>query len=250
VRLAEAGANVALMARRPDPLAETVSELETLRRFPEQRWWTYSVDVGDRAAVGAAVADLLGQTAVDALINNAGVACAERMENTPPEAFEEAIRINYLGCVWTTLALLPHFKARNAGHIANVASLAGVLGFFGYAAYAPSKFALMGFSEVLRNELCRYNIPVTVLLPPDTDTPQLAFENRTKPAETRAIAGNAAVMDADVVARKLLRGMAKRRFHVVPGFMGKASYYLMRWAPWLVRWVMNRAVRGCPDGGT
>lgn len=125
----------------------------------------------------------------------------------------------------------------------------GVLGFFGYAAYAPSKFAVMGFSDVIRNELSGRGVRVTVLLPPDTETPQLEEEGRTKPPQTRAINGTVRTMDPDDVALSLLRGMAAGRYHVVPGRDGKLPYYATRWFPGLVRWVIDREARSVDGDG-
>jgi len=249
VRLAEAGASVFLLARRHGPLEETVALLESSRQSPKQVFRAAPVDVGNREAVETAIAGLLGEFDLDVLINNAGIAHAESLERTGPEVFVAMMQTNYFGTVWPTRALVPHFRNRGRGHIANVASLVGVLGFFGYAAYAPSKFAVMGFSDVIRNELRACGVRVTVLLPPDTDTPQLAEENRAKPAQTRAINGTVRTMDPDDVALALLRGMAAGRYHVVPGRDGKLPYYATRWFPGLVRWVIDREVRSCKGDG-
>ncbi len=245
VRLARAGSNVITLARRRGPLEETLERLEKYRSRADQIFRAFEVDVGDRTAVSRVALEVLREFDVDILINNAGVAHADTIERTPPEVFEEMIRVNYLGIVWTTLALIPHFKARHNGQIINVASLAGILGFFGYTAYAPSKFAVMGFSEAIRNELKPSGIRVSVVLPPDTDTPQLEAENRTKPPETKAIAGTAGVLEPDFVARTILRGAASGRFHIVPGLAGKFPYYAVRWFPSLIRWVIDREVRRC-----
>jgi 3-dehydrosphinganine reductase len=120
--------------------------------------------------------------------------------------------------------------------------MAGVLGFLGYAAYAPSKFAVIGFSEVIRNELRPNNIRVHLLLPPDTDTPQLAGENLTRPRETRAIASLSRVLPADDVARVFLRGIAAGRFRIVPGWDAQLSYHAARLFPSMTRWVLDRVV--------
>ena len=58
--------------------------------------------------------------------------------------------------------------------------MSGLIGIFGYTDYSASKFALIGFSEALRSELGPYGITVSVLCPPDTDTPGLQEENKTK----------------------------------------------------------------------
>ena len=128
------------------------------------------------------------------------------------------------------------------------ASLAGLIGVFGYTDYSASKFALVGFSEALRSELKAYNITVSVLCPPDTDTPGLAIENRTKPEETRAIAAAAKVMSPDAVADALIRGMARRTFLIIPGVDGRLSVLAKRLFPGVVERIMDRTVRQVTRG--
>ena len=76
------------------------------------------------------------------------------------------------------------------GNIANISSVLGYMGVFGYAAYGAAKFAVVGLSECLRQDLLPYNIKVSVIYPPDTDTPQWHEENKIKPGETRALSGH------------------------------------------------------------
>jgi len=229
-----------LIARRREPLDETAAELQSERCRPDQRIETACVDVADRAAIEAA---LQGRP-IDVLINCAGVACSERFEATAPAAFEEMMRVNYFGTLWACRSAAAVMKTRGGGRIANVSSIVGVLGFHGYAAYAPSKFAVVGLSEVLRNELKPHGIAVSVLLPPDTDTPQLAAENLTKPAATKAICGTLSPMSPDTVAGCLLSGMAAGRFQIIPGFNSRLTCWAARRFPRLVRWWLDRAVRG------
>jgi 3-dehydrosphinganine reductase len=240
--LAQAGASLFLVGRRRQLLEAMLPELEAHRQRPDQSWAAWPLDVSDRDAV-AALAGRLEEHDVDVLINNAGVAHADHIERTPAEVFEEMIRVNYLGTVWMTLALLPHFRRRGGGHIANVSSLAGQLGIFGYAAYAPSKFAVLGFSEVLRNELCGSNIKVSVLLPPDTRTPQLDAEYRTRPPETHAISGSLLPLDPDAVAQAFLKGMAAGRFQILPDLGSRLTVWVSRHFPGFTRWWLDRTVR-------
>lgn len=235
------GANLFLVARGREKLDETILELQQHRQFPEQVWQAVAVDISDRVAITQAMQELVQQHDIDILINNAGVAYANHIEETPPEIFEQMMDINYLGTVWTTLALIPHFKKRRRGHVVNMSSLAGVLGIFGYAAYSPSKFAVMGFSDVIRNELLPHNIQVTVVMPPDTDTPQLAQENQTKPEETKVISGKAKMLHPDDVALVTLKGMVRGQYHVVPGGMDShVPYWGVRFIPGITRWVIDR----------
>ncbi len=98
------------------------------------------------------------------------------------------------------------------------------------------------FTEVLRQELRGRGIAVSVLLPPDTDTPQLAEENREKPAATRALAGNVPVLAPEAVADALLEGLASGRAVIVPGWRARATLWAARLAPGLVRRIIDREI--------
>ena len=114
--------------------------------------------------------------APDILINNVGRALPRYFEDVTFEQFDETMKTNLYGA-WNTISVLvPHMKA-GGGTIVNVSSMAGFIGVFGYTDYCASKFAVVGLSEALRQELRRYGITVAVLCPPDTDTPGLANED-------------------------------------------------------------------------
>ncbi len=129
------------------------------------------------------------------------------------------------------------------GIIVNVSSIAGFIGVFGYSAYGVSKYGIIGISEVLYSELKRYNIHVSVLCPPDTDTPQFAEEEKTKPPETKAIAGTAKLMTPEAVAKSLIKGIERKKFMIIPGFSGKFIYFMKRHLPGFVQFVFDKDVK-------
>lgn len=239
--LARAGGHVAIVARREAPLRETAEALRAAAPGAAQRFAAIPADVADPEQAGRAVAEAVAALGgLDVVVNNAGVARALRFEDTPLAEFQRLVAVNYLGAVHVTRAALPHLAA--GARIANVSSLAGALAIYGYAAYAPSKFALTAFSEVLRQELRPRGITVSVLLPPDTDTPQLAEENREKPAATRVLAGNVPVLAPEAVADALLDGLARGRAVIVPGWRARATLWAARLAPALVRRAVDREI--------
>ncbi|MDX1649802.1 MAG: SDR family NAD(P)-dependent oxidoreductase, partial [Myxococcota bacterium] len=119
-------------------------------------------------------------------------------------------------------------------------SLAGAIAIYGYAAYAPSKFAVTALSEVLRQELRPRGIDVSLLLPPDTDTPQLEEEERERPAGTRAVAGTVPTLSPEQVAGALLRGLRRRRAWIVPGWRARLTLAAARHLPGVTRRVIDR----------
>lgn len=242
--LAAEGAHVSLLARGEERLAAARGAVEAARAEPSQVVRTRAVDVSDRPAVEAAVASLLAEAGPpDLLVTSAGIAAAGPFADLPAEAFERALAVNYLGTLWTVRAALPSMLARGRGHVVLVSSGAGLVGVFGYGAYGPTKFAVRGLAETLRAELKPAGIGVSVVYPPDTDTPQLAEENRTKPAETRAITGNARVLSAETVAAAIVDGVARRRFLVTPGWEMTLLARLHSLLLPLVQWQSDRVVR-------
>lgn len=203
---------------------------------------TCSLDVSDAPSVFSAAQQLIapGET-VDLLINCAGLAHPDHFYTIDYEVFEKTIRTNLLGTICVTKAFLPFL--RTGSRIVNVSSMAGFIGTYGYTSYSASKFGIIGFSEALRNELAPEGISVSVLCPPDTDTPQLVSENRTKPPETFAISGNAKLLSPEAVASICMSGIAKGRFMIIPGASGKLIYLLNRLFPGLVRTMMDSIVR-------
>jgi 3-dehydrosphinganine reductase len=140
-----------------------------------------------------------------------------------PEIFRCLTEINYLGLVYVTKAFLPAMMQRQSGCIVNISSMAGYIGAFGYTAYSGSKFALTGFSEVLRAEMKLHGIQVSIAFPPETDTPMLVYEAPLMPPETKALGEGSGRMSAGVVAKAILKGMERQQFRILPG--GEAKLY-------------------------
>lgn len=177
----------------------------------------------------------------DILVNCAGMAYPDYFEKIPFEIYEKTIATNLTG-TWNVLSVLVPYMKRGS-HIVNVSSIGGFIGVFGYTAYSASKFAVVGLSEALRGELKPGGIRVSVLCPPDTDTPGMVKENKTKPEETHAISGNVKLINADIVARALIKGISKNKFMIIPGVMGKLTFILKRIFPSLVFAIMDSDVK-------
>lgn len=107
-----------------------------------------------------------------------------------------------------------------SGRIVLISSQAGQVGVYGYTSYCATKFALKGLAESLQMELARDNIYVTVAYPPDTDTPGLAEENKSKPTETQLINGTSGVLSVEEVATKIIASARKGSFSCWFGING------------------------------
>jgi 3-dehydrosphinganine reductase len=109
--------------------------------------------------------------------------------------------------------------------------MAGYLGLFGYAGYCASKYAVIGFSQALRHELKPYGICVSVLCPPSTRTPGFEEENRLKPPEVLRMEEKAGTVEAQDVARALLRALPGRPFLIHPSLESRLIFRASRFLP-------------------
>jgi len=213
------GREVTILARRPDVLEQAREEIDRARGTAGGHTLTFAADVADRDGVTAALNQAITEAgSAEVLLTSAGIVEPGYFQDLPPESFDRQMRVNYFGTLNAIHAVLPAMRERGSGRIVMVSSGAGLIGIFGYTAYCPTKFALRGLAESLRGELRRDGIGVSIVYPPDTDTPQLREENKTKPAETKAITGSAKVWSADGVARAIRDGVARGRFAITPGW--------------------------------
>lgn len=198
------GAYVWPVARDPSRLVEAQTFIARDGACAGGQCQTIIADVADPDQAARVVHEVTEQAgASDLVVNSAGIAYPGYFLDLDLAAFRQTMDENYFGTVHVVKAAVPGMIERGSGHSVNICSLAGLIGVFGYTAYGASKFAVRGFSDALRAELNPLGIGVSVVFPPDTDTPQLAFENEFKPLETRALAGGAQVLSADELPPRL-----------------------------------------------
>ena len=241
--LAQHGAHIIIFARTRERLTSALTIIEGKRVSSRQRFACQALDVTNNAMVKQVMAESVKAFgAPDILINSAGRSEPGYFEDITPEHFDATMQVNMYG-IWNTIAALAPDMKKMGGVIVNVSSVAGFLGIIGYTDYCATKFAVIGFSEALRQEFRRFGIMVAVLCPPDTDTPMLAAENITKPEETKALAKNAKIMHPDDVARAMIKGIRKGRFLIIPGFDNNFFYILKRLFPSLVDFIIEHEIR-------
>jgi 3-dehydrosphinganine reductase len=225
--LAGRGMHVWLVAQRKDILNNARLEIETHRQNQIQTIETISADVSDLDQVREAVKRVSAKSGPpDLLINSAGVSHPGYVQELDINIFDWMMEVNYFGTVYMTKEVLPLMMKRGSGYIVNISSMAGILSIIGYTAYGASKFAVKGFSDALRQEMKLHGIGVSLVLPSDTDTPQLEYENKIKPPETKALGSIGGSMSADEVAKTILAGIERGRYMIIPGLEGKAIYHL------------------------
>ncbi|KAF8015687.1 hypothetical protein BT93_H1262 [Corymbia citriodora subsp. variegata] len=216
-RAAAEGARVSILARSPDKLEEAKRAIRLATGIDVA---TFSADVRDFDALRRA-AEEAGP--VDLLLVNQGVVVAEELAKQGLDEVRFVIDVNLIGGFNMIKAFLPAMKARTdrrPASIALVSSQAGQVGIYGYTAYSASKFGLRGLAEALQQEVIADDIHVSLVFPPDTDTPGLAEENKRRPLLTSVIAGSSGAMKVDEVAEKALNGIKSGSFIVPCNFEG------------------------------
>jgi 3-dehydrosphinganine reductase len=238
------GANVWIAARHIDLLDQAKLEIEPFRKNQGQIIGAVQLDVADRQQINEVAKELIAQTGTpDFLVNSAGVVHPGEFLRIDPDRFEWMMNTNYFGTVFTTRAFLPAMVTRGSGHITNISSGAGYLGVYGYTAYCGSKFAVRGFSDALRSEIKNCGIGVTIVFPPDTNTPQLAYEEPFKPAITRELTQTSGLMQPDQLAKIVISGIERGKYVITPGFMNSLYYFAVNLAGNGVYPIMDWMVR-------
>lgn len=240
MQLAALGTELILVARDKKALQKV--ELEIKKQYARTNVSIFSCDLSDRRKIDAAAKEIRRKhQKLAGIVHVAGYARPGYFGELPPEEFEKAVRTDYLGAVFLTHSL--HSLVEPGGLISFTSSVVGYMGVFGYTSYAGPKFALIGFAESLRQEMISRNIQISVLCPPDTETPGYAEENKTKPYETQALSESAKLMTADAVAAKFIRGVKKGKFIITCNGESTMLYRLHGIWPSLVFSIMSGMIR-------
>jgi NAD(P)-dependent dehydrogenase (short-subunit alcohol dehydrogenase family) len=159
-QLAAEGARLCLLARDEGELARARGQL------PSSDVMTIRCDIRRRADVRAAIDTILERwSAIDVLINNAGVIQVGPLEHMTTGDFENAMATHFWGPLHLMYEAVPSMRRRGFGRIVNVASIGGRIALPHLGPYCASKFALIGLSDAVRAELDQYGIRVTTVSP-------------------------------------------------------------------------------------
>lgn len=146
--------------------ARNLAQLGDLKAHYGDRLLPFALDVTDEARAGAAAAAAIAAFGrIDVLVNNAGYGHFEAFEQKSSTDFRAEVETNLFGVVNMTRAVLPYMRERRAGHIFNVSSVGGRVGTPGLSAYQAAKWAVGGFTEVLRGEVAHLGIQIVSLEP-------------------------------------------------------------------------------------
>jgi 3-oxoacyl-[acyl-carrier protein] reductase len=236
------GRQIALAAARHGArlglVARSRNELETVLTETGGRGAVATADIGERDEVEAAIAALAAELGpIDILVNNAGVGSWSAVADTDVEVYERLMRLNYLGTVYATKAVLPSMLERGRGHIVNVGSIAGRIGAPFEAAYSASKFAVSGFTECLAVEVHSRGVGVSMVNPGPVQTD--FFDARGVPYARKT----PKPVPASDVADAVIAAVEKDRLEqFVPGYLRSANT-ARHLLPGVYRWGTAKAFK-------
>lgn len=246
LRLAAQGAELYLTDRDAEGLAQTVADAQALgAQVPAHR----ALDISDYEQVAAFAADIhAAHTSMDVVLNIAGVSAWGTVDRLSHEQWTKMVSINLMGPIHVIESFVPQMvAARRGGHVVNVSSAAGIVALPWHAAYSASKYGLRGLSEVLRFDLARHRIGVSVVVPGAVKTPlvntvEIAGVDREDPQVARWVdrfSGHA--VSPERAAEKILAGVAKNRYLIYTSQDIRALYAFKRLAWWPYSVAMRQA---------
>jgi short-subunit dehydrogenase len=214
---ARQGAKLAVCARRLDRLEALAEAVQAVG----SECLVMAVDVGEQEQVRRFVEGAVARFGrLDVLVNNAGYGVRGRVEETPADAYERLMRVNYLGTVFGCQVAVPIMRRQGRGVIINVSSIVGHRAMPGGAAYGATKAAQIGLTEALRVELRGSGVHVSSVHPIGTETEFAAVATR----ESGGAAGGpiGPQQSARDVARAIVRCAQRPRPEVYPYALSRA----------------------------
>lgn len=208
VNFAREGSKVVITDLDGSALEKTAQEMKNagFEVYP------YAQDISDRAAcfeLAKKVEAEVGPIAV--LVNNAAIAMSRYVMETDEESFRRITDVNYLGSVWMMQAVIPAMVGRGRGHVVNICSIAGKIAPPRLGAYSATKFALVGITDAIRQELKGSGVDFTIVNPGYISTGM--FEGAKVPFITRW-------QDPQKVADALVEAVKKNKAEIfVPRLM-------------------------------
>jgi NAD(P)-dependent dehydrogenase (short-subunit alcohol dehydrogenase family) len=245
LELARHGAELYLTDRDEVGLAATVAEVRALGGVVAA---DRVLDITDYDAVAGFAADLhTRHAAMDIVMNIAGVSAWGTVDQLTHRQWRAMIDVNLMGPIHVIEAFVPAMMAAGrGGHLVNVSSAAGLVALPWHAAYSASKYGLRGLSEVLRFDLARHGIGVSVVVPGAVKTPlvrsvEIAGVDRDHPRVARWVdrfSGHAVTPERAAAA--ILAGVVRNRFLIYTSADIRALYAVKRFAWWPYSVAMRR----------
>ena len=216
-----------------------VAAVEELTDAGAEVAYAAPVDVSDHDAVRAMAEEITeSHGSMDVVMNIAGIASWGTIQAMPHRTWQRVVDVNLMGPFAFMLTLAPPLSgAGRGGQVVNVSSAAGIIGMPWHAAYSASKFGLRGVSEVLRFDLARHRIGVTLVCPGGvdtglTETVDIAGVDKSSPEFDRLLrAFRRRAVSPEQAAEAILKGVRRNRFWVYTSPDIRVAHLAQRYLP-------------------
>ena len=216
-----------------------LSAVEDIRGSGGEVAYAAPADISDHDAVRAMAAEITERHgAMDVVMNVAGIAVWGTVQSLPHEKWQRVVDVNLMGPIHVIEYFVPPMiEARRGGHLVNVSSAAGIIGMPWHAAYSASKFGLRGVSEVLRFDLARHRIGVSLVCPGGvdtglTETVEIAGIDHTNRRFQKALTHfRKRAVSPEEAAAAILRGVRRNRYWVYTSADVRLAHWVQRWFP-------------------
>jgi short-subunit dehydrogenase len=225
-------------------VARSQSKLEDLEKIIRRKFATdvrvYPCDISKKTEVAKMGREILERYGyIDILVNNAGFGIYGKVQRQSIEDIESIIFTNYLGMVYCTKLFLDSMTSRKSGHIVNVASVAGSFGVAGLSAYCASKYAVLGFSESLSQELHGTGIGITVVSPIGVKTN--FFSNDSFSGKTPNYTGF--MLEPKTVSNAILAAANSSRLEIIVPFYVRVAVWFKHTLPFIINPIVGSHFR-------
>lgn len=225
-------------------VARSRSKLEDLKKIIDTKFKTetivYPCDISKKTEVEIMGREILERCGhIDILVNNAGFGLYGKIQSQSIEQIESVIFTNYLGMVYCTKVFLDSMISRKSGHLVNVASVAANFGIAGLASYCASKYAVLGFSESLSQELHGTGVRLTVVSPIGVKTD--FFNNKTFDGVIPNYTGF--MLEPKTVSKAILAAANSSRLEIIVPFYIRVGVWLKHTIPFFVNPIIGSLFR-------
>jgi 3-dehydrosphinganine reductase len=230
ILLAKKGAHVTIIARNLEDLNDALKEIKENVLYSEQIISAIQCDVTDSDKAAIAVQKAFDSKPLDYVFCFAGASVPGFFQEQDLSLFRKGMDLNYFGAlnvVHPAVKLMIQSEDPTGdcggGSIGFCASVLGMFSLVGYSQYAPTKFALRGLAETLRQELKPYNISTHIMFPGTILSPGFLEEQKTKPEVTKLIEGADEGQKPEVIAEAFLKGIEHGQFMITSDIIGELA---------------------------
>ncbi|GAA5847635.1 hypothetical protein JCM5353_004165 [Sporobolomyces roseus] len=220
-QLAQRGAHVSIVSRSQGKLDKALLEIETHRQNDSQIFEAYACDLTNPSSAASTLRTACQAIPSSPLAPDFVFACAGGcvpglFTSMSADKHWECMEWNFRTCLNTVHEGVVAMKesGKKGGKVVLTSSVLALMSFAGYSTYSPSKYAIRGLAESLRNELILYGIDVHLFLPATIFSPGFENEQRLKPDITKKIEGPDEGLTPDQVAAQLIKGLERNDFYI------------------------------------